>query len=173
MIDDLLKVKAEGDTCGGVVEIIARGVPAGLGEPVFDKLTATVSHSLMSIGAIKGIEFGAGFEHARMKGSESNDIPYYQEASGKVRFKTNRSGGFLGGISNGEDLRIRVAVKPTPTISKIQSTVNVEKLENVETAFKTRNDPSICPRIYPVCEAMVRIAVLDAIYIANGYRSAA
>lgn len=170
MIDDLLKVKAEGDTCGGVVEVIARGVPAGLGEPVFDKLSATIAHGLMSIGAVKGIEFGDGFEHARMKGSESNDKPYFDEKSGRIRFETNRAGGLLGGISNGEDIRIRVAVKPTPTISKPQSTVNVNKMENVTAAFKTRNDPSICPRIYPVCEAMVRIAVLDAVYMAGGYR---
>ncbi|HOQ38488.1 MAG TPA: chorismate synthase [Acetivibrio sp.] len=171
MMDELLKIKAEGDSVGGVVEIIARGVPAGLGEPVFDKLQATLSHALMSIGAIKGIEFGDGFEHAKLKGSESNDIPYYDESSGRVRFKTNRAGGILGGISNGEDIRIRVAVKPTPTISIPQNTVNMYKLENVEVAFKTRNDPSICPRIYPVCEAMVRIALLDALYIAKGYRA--
>jgi chorismate synthase len=173
MIKDLLKVKSEGDTCGGIVEIIAKGVPAGLGEPVFDKLSATIAHGLMSIGAVKGIEFGEGFEHARMKGSESNDTPYYDEESGRIRFKTNRAGGFLGGISNGEEIRIRVAVKPTPTISITQSTVNVRELKNVETAFKTRNDPSICPRIYPVCEAMVRIAILDSIYIAKGYRAVA
>ncbi|HOQ01425.1 MAG TPA: chorismate synthase [Acetivibrio clariflavus] len=170
MMDELRKIKEEGDSAGGVVEIIARGVPAGLGEPVFDKLQATLAHALMSIGAIKGIEFGDGFEHARMKGSESNDIPYFDE-SGRVRFKTNHAGGILGGISNGEDLRIRVAVKPTPTISIKQETVNMYKKENVEVEFNTRNDPCVCPRIYPVCEAMVRIAILDALYIAKGYRA--
>lgn len=173
MIEDLLKVKAQGDTCGGVVEIIARGVPAGLGEPVFDKLSAMLAHGLMSIGAVKGLEFGAGFEHARLKGSESNDEPYIDEASGQVKFRTNRAGGLLGGISNGQDIRIRVAVKPTPTITIPQKTVNVEKLENTVCQFKTRNDPSICPRIYPVCEAMVRIVLLDAIYMAKGYRAVA
>jgi chorismate synthase len=173
MIEDLLMVKAQGDTCGGVVEVIARGVPAGLGEPVFDKLSATIAHGLMSIGAVKGLEFGAGFEHARLKGSESNDEPYFDEASGQIKFHTNRAGGMLGGISNGEDIRLRVAVKPTPTISIPQKTVNVNKLENTVCQFKTRNDPSICPRIYPVCEAMVRIAILDALYMARGYRAAA
>lgn len=168
MINDLLKVKAQGDTCGGVVEIIAKGVPAGLGEPVFDKLTATIAHGLMSIGAIKGLEFGAGFQHSSMKGSESNDTPYFDKESGRVRFKTNKCGGFLGGITNGEELRIRVAVKATPTISIPQSTVDIKTLENTEVSFKTRNDPSICPRIYPVCEAMVRIAILDAIYLSRG-----
>lgn len=171
MIADILKVKEEGDTCGGVVEIIAHGVPAGLGEPVFDKLTATIAHGLMSIGAIKGLEFGAGFGHSGMKGSESNDRPYFDETTGRVRFITNNAGGFLGGISNGEEIRIRVAVKATPTVSVPQSTVDMDKLENVELAPITRRDPSLCPRIYPVCEAMVRIAILDAIYLSKGYRA--
>lgn len=171
MIDEIIRIKAEGDSCGGIIEIIARGVPAGLGEPVFDKLSATIAHGIMSIGAVKGMEFGAGFEHSRMRGSESNDRPFFDEASGRVRFKTNNAGGLLGGISNGEDIRIRVAVKPTPTITVTQSTVDMRTLENVEMNFKTRNDPCICPRIYPVCEAMVRLAVLDAIYMASGYRN--
>lgn len=173
MIDDLLRVKAEGDSCGGIVEVIARGVPAGIGEPVFDKLTATISHGIMSIGGVKGIEFGDGFEHSKYTGSQSNDTPYFDEVSGRVRFKTNRAGGILGGISNGEEIRIRVAVKPTPTIMKSQETIDILKGETVTHLFSSRSDPSLCPRIYPVCEAMVRIALLDAIYIANGYRSAA
>lgn len=173
MIEDLLKVKAEGDSCGGVVEVIAKGVPAGIGEPVFDKLSATIAHGIMSIGGVKGIEFGAGFEHSRMKGSESNDTPYFDETSGRIRFRSNNSGGLLGGISNGEEIRVRVAVKPTPTIMIDQSTVNVDKLENVVHRFTSRSDPSLCPRIYPVCEAMVRIALLDAVLMAKGYRSLA
>lgn len=173
MIDDILEIKDAGDTCGGVVEVIAKGVPAGLGEPVFDKINAMIAHGIMSIGAIKGLEFGAGFEQAKMKGSQSNDEPYFDEASGRVRFKTNNSGGFLGGISNGEEIRIRVAVKPTPTISVPQATVNMDTLENVVLEPITRRDPSLCPRIYPVCEAMVRIAILDAIYMAQGYRAVA
>lgn len=173
MIADILAVKEAGDTCGGVVEVIATGVPSGLGEPVFDKLSATIAQGLMSIGAIKGIEFGAGFEHAKMKGSESNDEPYYDPATSRVRFKTNHAGGFLGGISNGEEIRIRLAVKATPTISIPQPTVNMKKLENVVLEPITRRDPSLCPRIYPVCEAMVRIAILDALYMAKGYRALA
>lgn len=171
MIEDILKVKQEGDTCGGVVEIIARGVPAGLGEPVFDKLSATIAHGIMSIGAIKGLEFGEGFEHARMKGSESNDRPYLDESTGRVRFRTNKAGGVLGGISNGEDIRIRVAVKATPTVSVPQETVDMEKMENVVLEPITRRDPSLLPRIYPVCEAMVRIAIVDALFMAKGYRA--
>lgn len=169
MINEVLKIKAEGDSCGGVVEIVARNVPAGLGEPVFDKLSATLAHGLMSIGAVKGLEFGSGFESAGMKGSESNDTPVIDEATGKVAFKTNNAGGLLGGISTGEDIRIRVAVKPTPTITVTQSTVDTVNLKNTDISFKTRNDPCICTRIYPVCEAMVRVALLDAIFVSHGF----
>lgn len=171
MIEDLLKVKASGDSCGGVIEVIAAGVPAGLGEPVFDKLSATIAHALLSIGGVKGIEFGAGFEHARLKGSESNDTPYYDEATGRIRFRTNRAGGLLGGISNGEEIRVRVAAKPTPTILQPQETANMAKLENISHVFASRSDPTICTRLYPVCEAMMRLAILDAVYMAGGYKN--
>lgn len=173
MIDDLLKVKADGDSCGGVIEVIASGVPAGLGEPVFDKLSATIAHAVMSIGGVKGIEFGDGFEHARLKGSESNDTPYYDEETGRIRFRTNRAGGLLGGISNGEEIRLRIAAKPTPTILKPQATADMVKGENITHVFASRSDPTICTRLYPVCEAMVRIAILDAVYMEGGYRNAA
>ncbi|NLC67762.1 MAG: chorismate synthase [Clostridiaceae bacterium] len=171
MIEDLLEVKAAGDSCGGVVEIIAKGVPAGLGEPVFDKLSATIAHGLMSIGGVKGIEFGEGFKHAAMKGSEANDTPWYDEETKRVRFRTNKAGGLLGGITTGEEIRIRAAVKPTPTIMLEQETVNIRHRKNVVHRFTSRSDPSLCPRIYPVCEAMVRIALLDAIYMAKAYES--
>lgn len=169
MIEDMLKVKQAGDSCGGVVEILARGVPAGLGDPVFDKLSATLAHALVSIGGVKGIEFGAGFGHACMTGSQSNDIPEFKE-NGKIEFGTNNAGGLLGGISNGDEIRIRVAVKPTPTIMMDQNTVDVSKRENITHKFTSRSDPSICPRIYPVCEAMVRIALLDAFMVYEGYK---
>jgi chorismate synthase len=171
MMEDLLKVKSEGDYCGGVVEVIAKGVPAGLGEPVFDKLDSLIAHGIMSIGGVKGIEFGAGFEHSRMRGTESNDVPYFDNKAGKVRFKTNNAGGILGGISNGEEIRIRIAVKPTPTVMVEQETVDIKRMENVTHRFTSRSDPSLCPRIYPVCEAMVRMVLLDAIYMAKGYRA--
>lgn len=171
MIEDILKVKAMGETCGGVIEVIAKGVPAGLGEPVFDKLEATIAHGLMSIGAVKGIEFGAGFNVSNMLGSESNDPAYLDKETGRVRFKTNNAGGFLGGISNGEEIRIRLAVKPTPTVSVEQDSVNVNKLKEEKLIPITRRDATILPRIYPVCEAMVRIAILDAIIMAKGYRA--
>lgn len=171
MIEDLLNVKTEGDSCGGVVEIIAKGVPAGLGEPVFDKLSATIAHGLMSIGGVKGIEIGEGFGVSSMKGSECNDTPYHDEETGRIRFKTNRAGGMLGGISNGEEIRIRVAVKPTPTILKDQMTVNVSTFEPVVHKFASRSDPSLVPRIYSICESMVRMALVDSILMSTGIKS--
>lgn len=171
MIRDILDVKAKGETCGGVVEVIAHGVPAGLGEPVFDKLEATLCHALMSIGAVKGIEIGAGFGFAEMLGSESNDESYVDPKTGRVAFYTNNAGGFLGGISNGDEIRIRLAIKPTPTVSVPQKAVDMEKMEDSILSPITRRDASLLPRIYPVCEAMARIAILDALMMAKGYRA--
>jgi chorismate synthase len=171
MIDDLLKVREAGDTAGGAIEIVARGVPAGLGEPVFDKLKACIAHGLCSIGAMTGLEFGSGFESARAMGSEWNDQPFVED--GKVHLLTNHSGGFLGGFSSGEDLVIRMGVKPTPTISKKQQTVDMVTLHQKELAAVTRRDISICPRIYPVAEAMVAIAVLDALFMGRAWQGLA
>ena len=168
MIDRVLEIKDEGDTAGGVVEVIARGVPAGLGEPVFDKLNATLAHALMSIGAVRGVEFGAGFAVANMKGSECNDIPYVDE-NGKVRFRTNRAGGIEGGISNGEDIVVRIAVKPTATISIEQDTVNLATMQNAKLGAITRRDPTITARLVAVAESMVRITLLDHLMLWRGY----
>ncbi len=167
MIADLLKVREAGDTAGGAIEIVARGVPAGLGEPVFDKIKATIAHGLCSIGAMTALEFGSGAAASRMLGSEWNDQPFVE--AGRVRFHTNRCGGFLGGMSNGEDLVMRMSVKATPTISKQQDTVDMMTLEQKKLAAITRRDISICPRIYPVAEAMVAIALLDALFLARGW----
>ena len=170
MIARVLEIKDEGETAGGTIEIIIRGVPAGLGEPVFDKLNACLAHALMSIGAIKGLEFGAGFKVAEMKGSECNDIPYLDENK-KVRFKTNNSGGFLGGISNGEDLVMRLAVKPTPTVSVPQGTVDMEKMEEAELGAITRRDPTLLSRIIPVAESMAAMTIVDHLMMWRGYDS--
>ncbi|MBI5722326.1 MAG: chorismate synthase [Planctomycetes bacterium] len=167
MIDDLLKVRADGDTAGGAIEVVARGVPAGLGEPVFDKLKAAIAHGICSVGAVTGIEFGAGAKAAATVGSKWNDQPFLQD--GRVRFRTNNCGGFLGGMSNGEDLIFKVFIKPTPTISKPQRTVEMTAMREQELAAITRRDISICPRIYPVAEAMTAIAVLDALYMARAW----
>ncbi len=169
MIDRILEIKDEGETAGGIVEIRVRGLPAGLGEPVFDKLNATIAHGLASIGAVKGIEFGAGFKVANMKGSDCNDHPYLD--GDRVRFRTNNAGGFLGGMSNGEEIVVRIAVKPTPTLSVDQPSVDMYKMEETILSPITRRDPTICGRIYAVGEAMVAIAIVDSLMMAHGYAS--
>ena len=164
----VLEIKKEGDTAGGTIEIIVHNVPPGLGEPVFDKLSATIAHAVCSIGAVKGIEFGAGFKVANMKGSENNDQPYIND-KGAIRFKTNNAGGFLGGITNGEDIVARIAVKPTPTISIQQTSINMKTLKEEKLNPITRRDPTLVGRLYAVAEAMTAIAVLDALYLAKAY----
>ena len=167
MEERVLEIKKEGDTAGGVIELRIHNVPGGLGEPVFDKLTGTLSHALMSIGAIKGIEFGAGFRCGNMKGSEFNDQPYLDK-KGKVKFKTNNAGGVLGGISIGEDIVIRLAIKPTPTISVEQTSINMKAMKEQRLSPITRRDPTLLGRIYAVAEAMAAIAIVDAIYLDKG-----
>ncbi|MBE8539800.1 chorismate synthase [Geoglobus acetivorans] len=158
-LERIREAMREGESVGGIVEIVVRGVPAGLGEPVFMKADAYLAYALMSIPAVKGVEFGAGFESARMRGSESNDEMYVEK--GQVGFYTNNAGGVLGGITTGQDLIIRLAVKPTPSISKIQKTVNLKTLENEEISVKGRHDPCIVPRAVVVAEAMTALAILD------------
>ena len=162
MISDLKDVSANNNSCGGVIEIIVKGTMAGLGEPVFDKIDALLAHALMSIGGVKGVEFGIGFDHAHMLGTETNDIPYIND-HGNISFRTNNAGGILGGITTGEEIRIRVAIKPTPTVAIPQDTVDMKKMQDTKILFSTKNDVSLCTRIYPVCEAMVRIVILDAL----------
>jgi len=153
------KVKAAGDSVGGIVEVIAFGVPTGLGEPVFDKLDAELAKALMSIGAVKGVEIGAGFAAARMKGSEMNDEFIIKE--GRISVRTNNAGGILGGISTGAPVVCRIAVKPTASIPKPQRSVDMAKMEEVELKIEGRHDPCICPRIVPVAEAMVALVLVD------------
>ncbi|MGV8074457.1 MAG: chorismate synthase [Syntrophobacteraceae bacterium] len=150
----LREVKESGDTVGGIVEICARGCPAGLGEPVFDKLDARFASALMSIGAVKGVEIGAGFAVADMLGSENNDAPTYEG------YVSNHAGGILAGISTGMNIVLRAAVKPIPSISKPQQTV---KLDGTPTTIqiKGRHDVAAIPRIVPVCEAMVLLVLAD------------
>lgn len=148
------EVKERGDTLGGIIEILVRGCPPGLGEPVFDKLEADLAKALMSIGAIRGVEVGAGFKAACMNGSRCND------PLGPKGFEKNDAGGILGGISNGEDILLRVAVKPIPSIHVEQRTVN-HSMEPVTLQIKGRHDVSAIPRINPVCEAMVAVVLAD------------
>ncbi len=147
------EVRKQGDTLGGIVEIVA-DCPSGLGEPVFDKLEAELAHGLMSIGAVKGVEMGAGFQVADMLGSENND-PITPQG-----FDSNNAGGILAGISSGNEIVIRVAVKPIPSISQKQQSVNLEN-EAVTIQVGGRHDISAIPRIIPVCEAMVRLTLVD------------
>lgn len=159
MLATVAALKQEGDSAGGIVEIIARGAPAGLGEPVFDRLDADLAKALMSIPAVKGIEIGAGFEAAHLRGSEMND-PFRMDAK-QVTCATNNAGGILGGISTGMDIVCRVAVKPTPSIGKSQRTVNLVSEEDSEIVIKGRHDPTIPPRMVPVAEAMVALVLAD------------
>jgi len=159
MLSQVEIARQEGDSIGGIVEIIACGVPAGLGEPVFDKLDADLAKALMSIGAVKGVEIGAGFECARMRGSEMND-PFIIKAGGVVT-ETNNAGGILGGLSSGMPIVCRVAVKPTPSISKTQRTVDLVNVSATEIAIQGRHDPTIPPRMVPVAEAMVALVLAD------------
>lgn len=159
MIEKVTALRQEGDSAGGIVEVIAKGVPAGLGEPVFDRLDADLAKSLMSIPAVKGFEIGAGFEASHLLGSEMND-PFRME-EGKITCSSNNAGGILGGISTGLDIVCRAAVKPTPSIGKLQQTVDLLARENTEITIKGRHDPTIPPRMVPVAEAMVALVLAD------------
>jgi len=150
----LTEAAQAGDTLGGIVEIRVRGCPAGLGEPVFDKMDADLAKALMGIGTVKGVEVGAGFQAARMTGSECND-PITPQG-----FASNQAGGILAGITNGEELILRAACKPIPSIRKPQQTVDLAGRPR-ELAIKGRHDVSVIPRIIPVCEAMVAIVLAD------------
>jgi chorismate synthase len=157
--ETMLEAKAKDDSVGGIVEIIADGVPSGLGEPVFDRLDADLAKALMSIGSVKGVEIGAGFGSTLASGSENND-PIIVE-NGTLRTRTNNAGGILGGISNGMPIICRIAVKPTSSIGIEQDTVDLRTMKPAKLTVKGRHDPCICPRMVPVAEAMVAITILD------------
>jgi chorismate synthase len=158
MIEQILEARKAGDSVGGIVEVVARGVPAGLGEPVFDKLDADLAKGLMSIPAVKGVEIGTGFRAATLFGSEHND-PLVNQA-GKIRTMTNHAGGIVGGISNGEDIVVRIVVKPTSSILRAQQSVDREG-KPVTLHVEGRHDPCVCPRAVPIAEAMVALVLVD------------
>ena len=155
LIDQLRKAQ---DSVGGISEIVARGVPSGLGEPVFDKLKASFAHGLLSIPAVTGFEYGNGFAAAAMRGSENND--HFVAASGEIHTKTNRHGGMLGGITSGEPIVMRVAVKPTSSLSRPQPTVDANG-QPTTIATRGRHDPCLLPRFVPIGEAMVLLTLAD------------
>jgi chorismate synthase len=158
MIRLIEKMRADGDSVGGVVEGIARGVPVGWGEPVFDKLEADLAKAIMSLPASKGFEIGSGFDGIELTGREHNDP--FRVKGGKVRTTTNRSGGIQGGISNGETIYFRVAFKPVATIMHEQDTVDV-KLKNTTLKARGRHDPCVLPRAVPMVEAMTALVLVD------------
>jgi chorismate synthase len=159
MIELIEKIGRDGNSIGGVVECVARNVPKGLGEPVFDKLEGDIAKGVMSLPASKGFEIGSGFAGTTLTGFEHND-EFYTDETGEIRTVTNRSGGIQGGISNGENIIIRVAFKPTATIRKEQKTVTKEGKETV-LAGKGRHDPCVLPRAVPMVEAMLALVLCD------------
>ena len=155
MADQVTKTRSDGDSVGGIIEVVVEGAPQGLGDPVFDKLDAVLGAALLSIGGVKGIEFGDGFKSAALRGSQHNDE---LTSSG---FLSNHSGGILGGISTGQTIVMRLAVKPTASISIDQKTIDTTGRDRL-ISVKGRHDPCLCPRIAPVAEAMVAITLVDA-----------
>lgn len=159
MIRCIHNASADGDSVGGVVEVVIKGCPPGLGEPIYHKLDADLAAALMTIGAVKGFEIGNGFSSVLKRGSENND-PYFQDDFGNFRTVKNDAGGIIGGISNGEDIIVRIAVKPVSSITKPTKTANKQG-EMVDFFVRGRHDPCICPRVVPVAEAMVALALMD------------
>ena len=161
MINSIMRARKKGGSLGGVVEVIAQGVPAGLGEPVFDRLDADLAKAVMSMPAVKGVEIGVGFQSAIMTGSECNDV--FVMKNKKVITTTNNAGGILGGISNGMDIVIRLVVKPTSSINKAQDTVT-QQGKKAEIRVEGRHDPCVATRAVPIAEAMVAITLIDHLY---------
>ncbi len=150
------------DSVGGVIEVVAFGVPAGLGAPMFRRLEGRIAEAAFGVPAVRGIEFGNGFEAAALYGSENNDAFYY-DTDGTVKTRTNRCGGTLGGITTGMPLVYRVAIKPTPSIAREQDSIRLSRKENAVLAVRGRHDPCIVPRTVPVMEAVTAIVLLDAL----------
>ncbi len=153
--------RAEGDSVGGVIECVVRGVPAGIGEPMFDGIENQIARAVFAVPAVKGIEFGAGFAAANMRGSENNDP--FTVRDGRTETLTNNAGGILGGISNGMPVVFRAAVKPTPSIAKEQQSVNLNTMQPEALSITGRHDPCIVPRAVPVIEAAAALAISDLI----------
>jgi len=155
----ILDAKSDGDSVGGIIEVIAFNVPPGLGEPIFARLDSELASAMMSIPSVKGVEIGDGFSLSRMKGSEANDEFFIE--NGRILTRTNRCGGILGGISNGMPVVVRIAIKPTSSIGKKQRTVDIEKMKETTIQIEGRHDPCIVPRAVPVVEAMMSLVLAD------------
>jgi len=159
-LETIAAAKAVGDSVGGIIRCTIKGIPAGIGGPLFDGVENKISQIIFAIPAVKGVEFGSGFDGARICGSENND-PFYYTDDGEIKTKTNNHGGILGGITSGMPVTFNVAVKPTPSIAKEQDSVSYEKGENVKLAITGRHDPCIVPRALPCVEAAAAIAIYD------------
>ena len=159
MEEAIVKARKEGDSIGGIIECIALNVPAGVGEPLFDSLDAEIAKMLLAVPAVKGVEFGAGFKAAELKGSENNDA--FLVKGEKIITQTNNAGGILGGLSSGMPIIVRVAVKPTSSISIEQRTVNLPKMEDATIKVTGRHDPCVVPKAVPVVESAVAIILAD------------
>jgi chorismate synthase len=168
MVEACNRICATGDSAGGVVEVVVLGVPTGLGEPMFYKLDAELGR-MLGIGAVKGVEVGAGFAVKDMTGYQDNDQMYAKD--GKVAFKSNNAGGITGGLATGQPIIVRLTVKPTPTIARPQHTIDKYTLENKELAAITRRDPTIVARIWPVAENYTAMVVLDHLMMHTGYQA--
>ena len=166
MQEAILSASHTGDSVGGVIECAAIGFPAGLGSPMFDGLENRLSAAIFGVPAVKGLEFGAGFAASGMRGSENND-PFRIDEAGNVITTTNHAGGILGGISTGQPIVLRVAMKPTPSIAKVQQTVSLSKMENAELIVLGRHDPCVAHRAVPVVEAVTALVLLDFILEEN------
>jgi chorismate synthase len=166
MIDLVLEAKKDLDSVGGIVELVAWGFPAGIGNPIFGSLEGELSSMLFSVPAVKAVSFGRGFDMTTARGSENNDAPYYD--GDQVRFKTNNGGGIDGGISNGMPIVFQVGIKPTASISQAQASVNLAKGEDTDLVIKGRHDPCIVPRAVPVVEAATSLVLLDQLIQARG-----
>lgn len=156
----ILEAKSQGDSVGGVIEVCAVGVPAGLGDPMFDGIENSLARAVFGIPAVRGVEFGAGFAAARMRGSEHND-PFRMTEGGKIETVTNNHGGILGGITSGMPIVMRAAIKPTPSIAKQQDTVSLSRSENDKLIIEGRHDPCIVHRAVPCMEAIMALAIAD------------
>jgi len=159
MRDIVLNAKQEGDSVGGIVECTVLNLPVGVGEPLFDALDAELAKILFGIPAVKGVEFGAGFQSSKMRGSENND--QYVIENDRIVTLTNNSGGVLGGMSNGMPLVLRAAFKPPSSIAREQKTVNLSKMEETTLGVKGRHDPCVVPKAVPVVQSMVAIGIAD------------
>ena len=165
MCEAIAQARADGDSVGGLIECVITGLPAGIGDPMFGGMESRIAQIVYGIPAVKGLEFGCGFTGSYLKGSQSNDPFYFK--GGKIYTENNRAGGILGGITNGMPLIFQVAIKPTPSITKEQQTINLATGENTKLEIQGRHDPCIVPRAVPVIEAAAAIAVFDALLQSN------